>query len=148
MTDFDLDEFLPYQLAVLAGRVSRGFAEQYRSKFGLTIPEWRVLVHLSQAETLSIRDLHERADLEKSKASRAASRLEASGLIAKRDASDDRRLVALTLTPKGKDLMARLIPLAQAYEKRFFEQMAPADRSAFTRIMGDLLVQTQRPMGE
>ncbi len=143
MPDFDLDQFLPYQLAVLAGRVSRGLAEHYRSEFGLSIPEWRVLVHLNQAGTLSIRDLHLRADLEKSKASRAASRLESAGLIAKRDDPQDRRLVALMLTDEGRALMAKLIPLARDYETKLRRQMTAVDQAAFDRLIADLLRQTQ-----
>ena len=49
MPDFDLAAFLPYQLAVVAARVSKGFADRYRAEFGLTIPEWRVLAHLAQS---------------------------------------------------------------------------------------------------
>ena len=114
--DFNLDAFLPYRLAVLAARVSRGFSGRYRERFGLSISEWRVMAHLSQADSVSVRDIHIEANLEKSKASRAAARLEAAGLVAKREGVADRRLVAISLTDKGRELMAELIPVALGYE--------------------------------
>jgi hypothetical protein len=39
----DLDRFLPYRLSVLSNRVSDAIAKAYSDRFGLTIPEWRVM---------------------------------------------------------------------------------------------------------
>ena len=139
MTTFELDRFLPYRVSVLAGRVSRGFAERYRSRFGLSIAEWRVMAHLSQADSVSVRDIHLKADLEKSKASRAASRLEAAGLVEKRAAPDDRRLIALSLTAEGRALIDKMIPVARAYEAELMDALPEEDRAAFDRIVDRLL---------
>ena len=139
MTTFELDRFLPYRVSVLAGRVSRGFAERYRSRFGLSIAEWRVMAHLSQADRVSVRDIHLKADLEKSKASRAASRLEAAGLVEKRAAPDDRRLIALSLTAEGRALIDKMIPVARAYEAELMDALPEEDRAAFDRIVDRLL---------
>lgn len=132
---FALERFLPYRLAVLAQRVSRDFSAIYRERFGLSVAEWRVLAHLSAAGSVSVREIHLHADLEKSKASRAAARLEEAGLIEKRAAAEDRRLVALTLSPKGRETMAALIPLAEAYEAEVLARLAPEDRVALDRAI-------------
>lgn len=137
MTDFDLAAFLPYQLAVAASRTSRGFADRYRAEFGLSIAEWRVLAHLSQSGAVSVREIHARADMEKSRVSRAAARLEAAGYVAKRDHPADGRLVELTLTPQGRALVARLVPVAVAYQDELLARLgadAPALRSALGRL--------------
>src|SRR6056297_1094233 len=87
LPDFDLGRFTPYRLAVAAEKTSEELARQYHARFGISIPEWRVLVHLAQpidgAETVSVRDIEARVAMEKSKVSRAAKRLEASGHIEK-----------------------------------------------------------------
>lgn len=124
MDAFDLNEFLPYQLAVAAGHVSRGFAELYRAEFGLTMPEWRVLAHLAQSGKVSVREIQARVDMDKSKVSRAAARLEAAGLIEKRAHDLDRRLLEMSLTPAGRDLIARIVPIAKAYEARVMARLA------------------------
>ncbi len=54
--------------------------------------------------------------MDKSKVSRAASRLEAAGYISKTGHPDDGRLVALTLTDKGRAMIEELAPLAHAFE--------------------------------
>ena len=125
MTIFELSQFLPYQLAAAAQRVSREFAETYRRDFGISIPEWRVLAHLVQEGAVSVRDIHLRVDMDKSKVSRAASRLEAAGYVTKIVNIEYRRLVALSLTHSGRDLMDRLIPVALSYQHALVLRLGP-----------------------
>jgi DNA-binding MarR family transcriptional regulator len=135
---FDLDDFLPYQLAVASARVSRALARRYEDDFGLTIPEWRVLAHLAKGDPLSVKDLSARTDMDKSKASRAASHLEAKGLVAKGPHGADGRLIALTLTDQGRATMARLIPMAKGFEDEVLTSLGPmADplKQALTRLI-------------
>ena len=135
---FDLSTFLPYQLAVVSSRVSKQFAERYRAEFGLTIPEWRVLAHLAQSDQVSVREVQARVDMDKSKISRAAARLEASGLIEKRANPEDRRLLDMRLTDAGRTLFARIVPIANAYQAEILAQLsaeAPAFRTALLRLL-------------
>lgn len=123
MTEFDLSQFLPYQMAAAAERISREFAEVYRAEFGISIPEWRVLAHLGQKGDISVRDIEARVAMEKSKVSRAVSRLEAAGYVEKRTNAADRRLLSLRLTQKGQAMMARLVPMALAYQEQLVARL-------------------------
>lgn len=116
MTSFKLDQFLPYQLAVLSTRASAEFAKRYREAYGISVSEWRVVAHLSQADSVSVREIHSRVDMDKPKVSRAASRLEAAGYVTKTINPDDRRLVELSLTRKGRRMIDEISPIADAYE--------------------------------
>ncbi len=141
MSDFDLNSFLPYQLSVLAARVSLGFSDLYKQKFGISIPEWRVVAHLSQAGSVSVREIHQRVDMDKSKVSRAATRLETAGYISKKINGNDRRLVELELTQKGRDMIAELTPMAQAYEASVLKTLA--DQAPDFRIALNTLLKRQ-----
>ncbi|MDD9718785.1 MarR family transcriptional regulator [Dinoroseobacter sp. PD6] len=114
--DFDLERYLPYRLTVIAGRLSAEIARQYKARFGISLPEWRVLLNVGHAENLSIRDIEKRADLEKSKVSRAASKLEAKGYLRKHVDARDKRLLQLSLTEEGRQLLDALIPIAAAFQ--------------------------------
>ena len=140
MPDFDLESFLPYRLAVAAARISRDFAERYRRDFGISIPEWRVLAHLAQSGAVSVREIHARVDMDKSKVSRAAARLEQAGYVTKCEHEADRRLVDLTLTPKGQHLVAQLLPIALAYQAEVMARLGPDGRhleAALTILLKD-----------
>lgn len=125
-SDFDLNAFLPYRLISAANRTSRAFAERYREEFGISIPEWRVLAHLNHAGEVSVRDIEARVDMEKSKVSRAATRLEEAGYITKRINDEDRRLLQLRLTPEGRALLARLLPVAMQFQSEMLARLGPA----------------------
>ena len=145
MPEFDLDSFLPYQLAVIANRVSREFSTIYAERFGLTIPEWRVLVHIHStgpsADPVSIREIHARVEMDKSKVSRAVSRLENTGLVTKTTNPTDRRLLSLALTEKGTALMAELTPLATDFEARLMDRLG-MDASSFRQTLNQFLKDT------
>lgn len=127
MTSFKLDNFLPYQIAVLSSRVSAGFARHYRDTYGISVSEWRVVAHLSQADSVSVREIHKRVDMDKPKVSRAASRLEAAGYVTKTVNPQDRRLVELKLTDKGRDMIEALTPIADAYQAQLEKLLGDPD---------------------
>ena len=45
----DLENFLPYRLTLLASHVAVTFAKQHAQRFGISIPEWRVIATLGAA---------------------------------------------------------------------------------------------------
>lgn len=113
---FELERFLPYRLTVIAAELSTALSRRYRTEFGISVAEWRILLNLGYSGSGSVRDIERRVSLEKSKVSRSVSRLEGKGLVTKSVDPDDRRLLHLGLTEAGFDLLGRLIPIAQDYE--------------------------------
>lgn len=137
---FILETFLPYQLAVVAEKVSQDYARHYRDMFDLSRAEWRVVAHLSQQPSVSVREIAARAHLDKSKVSRAVARLGAEGYVTKQSSATDRRLVVLALTDKGRDMLAALTPIARAYEAEVMERLgesAESFRHAVTALMAE-----------
>ncbi len=136
--DFDLNDFLPYQLARSAAQVSRDFAKLYAEQFGISTSEWRVIAHLGQSEAVSVREIHTRVDMDKPKVSRAAARLEKAGYVAKTTSSSDKRLVELTLTDKGQKLFAQMIPIARQYEEKLLEKLGATNKKLLTTLLDRL----------
>ena len=52
-----LESFLPYQLSVIASRVSRGLARLYAVRFDLTVPEWRIMTVLGRFPGVSANEV-------------------------------------------------------------------------------------------
>ena len=132
--DFQLSAFLPYRLAVLSERVSRRLSVEYQRSHDLAVPEWRVLVHLLHAGTVSVRDINERVNLEKPRVSRAVTRLEADGLVQKAPSKGDARLVAITLTERGRAALGEIIPAAQEIEGRLAGAVSAQDLATFFKV--------------
>ncbi len=126
LPDFDLYGFTPYRLAVAAKHTSEQLARQYRDRFGISIPEWRVLVHLAHSGNTSVRDIEARVAMEKYEVSRAAKRLREAGLIERKENPEDRRLIILSLTADGQKMMAELLPMAKAHQAELEKRLGDA----------------------
>lgn len=139
MTDeFDLEHFLPYALNRAAEAASRGFAEIYKAKYGMLRTEWRVLFHLGRYGELTAREICDRADLHKTKVSRAVAALEKRRFLGRRTVETDRRREILALTPTGLAAYRHLEDEARQYDRALAAQFAPDDlqvlRSCLERL--------------
>lgn len=128
--EFSLEGFLPYQLAVLAEVTSAGFAQIYSERFGLTIPEWRVLATVAEAPRVRAKDVVAARHLPKTAVSRAVASLRRRGYMRVEMNRTDRRESFLSLTAKGQDLYARLVPLAERYAAALAARLTPAEQKA------------------
>ncbi len=141
--EFRLESFLPYQFAVLAEVTSAGFAKVYSERFGLTIPEWRVLATVAEVPRVRATEVGAARHLPKTAVSRAVASLKRRGLLKVDVNAADKRESFLSLSPKGRALYAALVPLAQAYAARLQAQLAPADvralQTAFEHLTRDPL---------
>ena len=88
-TSLILERFLPYRLAVLAHTMSRELSGVYGARFGLSIPEWRILANLGRFGPLYAGELAERSSMDKPKVTRALQRLEAAGLVRRTESALD-----------------------------------------------------------
>lgn len=133
--DFALERFLPYRLAVLASGVSRALGDVYGDRFGLTIPEWRVIANLGAAGPLFAGELAERSNMDKPKVTRALQRLEAAGHVVRAIDVDDRRQARLSLTRKGQQLFAAVAKLASNWEAELLTPLDASERKIFEQCL-------------
>ncbi len=130
-----LDLFLPYRLSALAARTSRIFGGVYQDRFGISIPEWRVIAHVAAHDALSLREVSRLTHLDKATASRAVARLEAVGILAKRVNPGDRRLVELSLTRKGRRLFKEIEPLALGFEAALLDGLPTGEADRLRQVI-------------
>ncbi len=135
----DLDGFVPFQLSVTANAVSDVIARAYRNRFGLRVPEWRLLAILAQAPGLTPQQVAVRARLDKITVSRAAKALLARDLIGTRDNADDRRSHRLELTESGRELYGAVVPAALALEAQVLGGLTQAE----ARMLSGLLARVR-----
>jgi DNA-binding MarR family transcriptional regulator len=137
-TSLELERFLPYRLSVLTNRISTAIGRVYVRRFGLTVPEWRVMAVLGRFGAMSANAVCDRTAMDKVRVSRAVARLAASGRLDRRIDEADRRRALLALTPQGLAVYAEIGPLALAVEARLLAQLGPADRADLTRLLPKL----------
>ncbi len=136
--EFELEAFLPYRLNQLSTGFSHAFADLYESRFGISVPEWRVIATLGRYEDVSSREICDSTKMDKSKVSRAVTRLIAAKLIAREVNPDDARLIRLKLTAKGRKLHREIVPLAKAWEERVLAGLSDKDRKRLSKLLSKL----------
>lgn len=124
-------EFVPFRLNRLAAEVSQRLSEIYRGRYGLDIPEWRILATLGPDRRRTAQYVAESTRMHKTRVSRAAAHLAELGLLRRGNSSADGREVLLQLTPKGRRIYADLVPLALRRQSELLACLAPAEAAAF-----------------
>jgi len=138
-----LEEFLPYRLNVVAALTSQALSRIYAERYGIGVPEWRVLVTLGQYRVMTGKAVGEHSHMHKTKVSRAVALLEKRQLLARRANKADMREAFLSLTPAGRAIYQDLAPVAAAFAGYFIEAVDPADRPAFDRALAALIARAK-----
>lgn len=131
----NLSGFLPYQLSVASNAVSDLIARQYQARFGLTVPEWRLIAVLGQGRAMSQRDLVDATRMDKVTVSRAAAALDNRGLIAREASERDGRSHLLSLTQAGEGLFAEIAPAALAMEQAVLTCLSLDERAQLSSLL-------------
>jgi len=146
----DLFQFAPFRLNRLAAEVSAALSGEYKERYGLDIPEWRVLATLGfRDDACSAQYISHCTRTHKSTISRAVTALMERKLIERVENEDDRREFRLRLTRKGKTLYEALIPRLLRKEQEILSCLSAKERKDFAILLGKIeqsldLVQTSK----
>jgi DNA-binding MarR family transcriptional regulator len=133
-----LESFLPYRLSVLANVTSSAIAAAYEKRFGLTIPEWRVIAVLTRHPGLSAREVAQKSRMDAVAVSRAVNRLLRAGRLRRAVAADDRRRSILQVSPAGAAVYRGVAPLALRFERALLDTLSATDRATLDRLLHEL----------
>ena len=130
---------MPFRLNRLAAEVSSALSAEYQARYGLDIPEWRVLATLGfRNEACSAQYIAHCTRTHKSTISRAVTALTTRRLVEQVENKDDRREFALRMTQKGKALYAKLIPRLLRKEQKIMSCLTASERNDFARMLGKI----------
>jgi DNA-binding MarR family transcriptional regulator len=134
-----LEDFLPYRLSITSHTVSTNIARVYEKRFGVSIPEWRVIAILGRFPGLSAVEVAERTLMDKVAVSRAVTKLIKNGRIDRQFADADRRRSILNLSGEGQKVHNEIAPLALEFERQLVEDFSEDDYKTFNAILEQLL---------
>ncbi|MBI1779696.1 MAG: winged helix-turn-helix transcriptional regulator [Proteobacteria bacterium] len=140
----ELERFLPYRLSVLTNTVSRAIARLYAERFGLSIPEWRVMAALGRYRRLSASEICGVTAMDKVQVSRAVGRMLDRRLISRIGDAADRRRRVLSLAPRGRAIYAEIVPLALGREANLMAALTPTESALLDRLLAKLQAQAAR----
>jgi DNA-binding MarR family transcriptional regulator len=150
----DLFHFAPFRLNRLAAEVSSALSGEYQQRYGLDIPEWRVLATLGfRNDACSAQYIAQCTRTHKSTISRAVTALMKRQIVERVENEDDRREFRLRLSRKGKTLYEELIPRLLRKEQEILSCLTVQERKDFAALLGKIeqsfdLIQTSEEADE
>ena len=137
--NFDLEQFLPYRLSVLANTVSQGIAASYRDEHGISVTEWRILAVLGRYPGLTASEVTDRTAMDKVAIHRGVKSLLEKKLLLRETDPADRRRQCLLITPgKGRTVLSKVIPRAERLERLLMETLTPEEAKSFFQTLEKL----------
>jgi len=146
--ELKLDAYLPYRLSVASNAVSGLIARAYQDRFGLSVPQWRLICVLAEDGGLTQGQLVARTVMDKVTVSRAAQGLLARHLVTRSDHHADGRSHVLALSAQGRSLYAEIAPLALDYEAALIAGLSPSEVELVKRLLARLQATAGQLSGE
>jgi DNA-binding MarR family transcriptional regulator len=138
----DVEYFAPLWHLFTVGHLVTTDLDALARRFGCSFADLDLLGTLAIDERRPLRatDLASALYVSNAVISTRIARLEREGLLQRRKNDKDRRALDLVVTPRGRALIeAAIVAIArEAKIVRFFQELAPSDRAALARILGDL----------
>ena len=135
----DLFRFVPFRLNRLAAEVSSALSGEYQARYGLDIPEWRVLATLGfRNDACSAQYISDCTRTHKSTISRAVTALLERQIVERVENAEDRREFRLRLTRKGRTLYEELIPRLLRKEQDILSCLSASERKQFATLLGKI----------
>jgi DNA-binding MarR family transcriptional regulator len=139
-----LERTLTYRLHQFHKLTDADSQSIYPKRTGLSMSDGRCLITVGTFEPLSVKELAEKANLNKGQASRAAQALVDQGLVLKADHPGDGRGVVLTLTPAGRKIFKRAMDMVTQRNEEIFGCLSDKEQASLSSMF-DRLIAHARP---
>jgi DNA-binding MarR family transcriptional regulator len=123
------------QMLTLAARRHRARQAAMLAEIGLFPGQDQVLLALLRRDGLTMGEVAEELSIRPPTASKMAARMGAQGLVERRNASDDARLVTIHITVQGRALADAIRRIARKIEKQMLAGLDDKDERRLRRLL-------------
>jgi DNA-binding MarR family transcriptional regulator len=130
-----LDEYLPYLVNRVGTALVERFTREALAAHSLSIDMWRVLARLASNDGQRQIDLAAATSIEASTISRIVTRLMRLGFVRRTRSRTSNREVVVQLSPQGRALVKKLIPVALKLERMAVACVSSAELAQLKRSL-------------
>jgi len=135
-----LNAFPSFLILRLAAAIQREVMPRYTRKFGVSLPEWRLLAQLAVApRPMQFFELVARSTMDKALVSRALQKLVDNRLALAVANPEHGRQLLVSSTRAGKELYARVLPAARGEQAALLSNLTDDERIMFHAVLLKLL---------
>lgn len=140
----ELTQFLSYRVVRLHHAMNAQAVSVLDRVAGITLLQWRVIAMVGSGTATSARDIARQSIIDPALISRTVKGLETKGLLMTSRENADRRVINLTLTPKGRAVFEKTLPHMQGRQQSLIDALDPAEQAAIFRILDKLEMAADR----
>lgn len=129
-----LENFIGFHLRLAQEASFRAFARRVGDR-RLRPSRFAIMALIAENPGITQTALSQASARDKSTLTTALDDLVARGLVLRERSADDRRSYALTLTARGRQVLARLMTHAAAHDRQLDELVGPAGKVALLRLL-------------
>jgi DNA-binding MarR family transcriptional regulator len=132
--DFRLETHVFYWFSRILSQRNRALNGELRC-FDLDYPRWRVMAVLKQHPGCSMLGLAEHTGVDRTTLAHTTALMEKQGLLTRRARRTDRRSIVLNLTPRGRSLLARILPAVLAHSDQTLSGFTAAEMRTLFKLL-------------
>lgn len=138
---------LSHRVLVLSNTLARAAARYYPRRFGVRLPEWRVIDALHAGRGISANQISQWLQTDKAWVGRSVERLIAAGYVRRRPDPEHGRRLLLTLTARGERAYAAIAAAAQRRHDNVLKVLTAEERQVLERALGKLQSRAEEMLG-
>ena len=143
--EFKLDNQLCFRLYTASRLVTQAY-HPLLSEYGLTYPQYLVLLVLWEKDAQPVNDIAKRLFLETNTVTPLLQRMEKEGILTRKKGEKDGRQMIVSLTRKGKDLQKKLADVPFAVGNAVAcESVNPTTAPDLFRMLDDIIDKLNNP---
>lgn len=138
VADRKLTEFLTYRVVRLHHALNAQGMDVLNDVAGVTLSQWRVIAMVGSGTATTSRDIARVSVIDPAIISRTVHGLEEAGLLTTSRPADDRRVLQMALTGRGREIYARTLPHMQARQNALLGALSAAEQEMIFGIFDKL----------
>ncbi|QHW33478.1 MarR family transcriptional regulator [Paenibacillus rhizovicinus] len=129
-----LDDHVGFMVTKTLRQLNVLFNQEFNA-YGITSEQWSLLKRLDAQEGISMKDLAQAAEKDQGNVTRILDLLEKRAYVRRSANPNDKRSTLVYLTPAGKELTERLIPLDIRVHEAAVEGLTEEELAVFARVL-------------
>ncbi len=139
---------LSHRVLVLSNTLALAASRYYPRRFGVRLPEWRVIDALHAGRGISANQISQWLRTDKAWVGRSVERLIAAGYVRRKPDPRHGRRLLLSLTAKGERMHVAIADAARRRHDNLLEVLSVAEREALERALGKLQARAAAMLAE
>jgi len=143
-----LGALVSHRVLVLSNTLALAASRYYPRRFGIRVPEWRVIDALHAGKGISANRIAQWLRTDKAWVKRSVDQLVAAGHVRRRADPTDARRFLLSLTAKGERTYEAIAAAARRRNENVLTALSSAERRALEGLLGKLQAQAAALLAE